>query len=134
MYDVFPKDNKVYIVVKSPAIDAVMNDICSKLQVDYSNDDTTSELKIQVASDSEFDGFVPEGSGVSNPADYLRNLLVDVELVKTRIMGQLLKSLVEKMLPELMGAWKVYDKLKYVNLNLRMASSDVLPERLKKEF
>lgn len=87
-----------------------------------------------MASDSEFDGFVPEGSGVSNPADYLRNLLVDVELVKTRIMGQLLKSLVEKMLPELMGAWKVYDKLKYVNLNLRMASSDVLPERLKKEF
>lgn len=132
MYDVFPKDQKVYVLVKSPVVDSAMADISSKLQVDYSNDDNTSELKIQVASDSEFDSFVPEGATTANPADYFKNLLIDVELIKTKIMSQLFKSIVEKLMPSLIPAFKVYDKLKYVNMNLKMASSDCLPPQLKK--
>ena len=93
--------------------------------------DATNELRVQFASDSEFNTFVDEPKKLIYSTDFFKSLMFEAQLVKTKAMGILLRNIMQKFLPEMGNILAVYDKLRTLNLQLKFASANALPNILR---
>ena len=93
--------------------------------------DATNELRVQFASDSEFNTFVDEPKKLIYITDFFKSLMFEAQLVKTKAMGILLRNIMQKFLPEMGNILAVYDKLRTLNLQLKFASANALPNILR---
>jgi len=93
--------------------------------------DSTNELKVHIQSEAEFNSFVDEPKKLLYSTDLFKSLSFEAELVKTKAMGVLLRNVMKTFLPDLEQVFTLYDKLRYVNLDLKFASAATLPTKLR---
>lgn len=128
-YQIKPKataDNKVYLTIYSEEIEAMLLEIDQGISPSDLAGNNGNELEIQIASETDIDGLTNKGY---NAWDYYKSLLVDIKLTKSKALTKVLLVLLKMLCrPDLIAPFaKGIEKFHTLNLDLRFASSDIIP-------
>lgn len=122
-------NNKVYVNISSMDLTSFLLEIDNKTNPADCIGKNSNEIMIQLLTETDLDKLTKSGI---NLFDYYKSLLIDIQLIKTKALNGLLRTIMEMMVPN--HLWKSMgtgiDRFDHINLDLRFSSADIAPLQL----